>query len=244
MARLTAYRFSLSLAVIVLFGQSAVAQSTIFNIPTTDALTKNKVYLEFDTFVQAPKAEGSDRLSVFVPRGVVGLGRDVEAGANLAVVNQGGSRSVFLQPNMKWRFYNNETTVTAASVGGILYTPVNNRDGVDTYGLLYANVGQKLGKYGPRITVGPYGIVGASDGFAGPEVGAIVGVEQPVMSRLSFVADWFSGKNGFGYFTPGISISLPRNGLLNAGYSIGNDSYHGSETHYNRLVFVYYGMTF
>jgi len=30
-------------------------------------------------------------------------------------------------------------------------------------------------------------------------------------------------------------------GVLNAGYSLGNDSYHGND---NRFVFVYYGVTF
>ena len=63
------------------------------------------------------------------------------------------------------------------------------------------------------------------------------------MPRISIVADWISGKNAFGYFTPGVSVTLPGNGLFNAGYSIGNDSYDGNATH-NRLLFLYYGITF
>ncbi len=231
------------LIAIVAFGRTAMAQSTIFNIPTTDTVATKKAYLEFDYFVQAPKAEGSDRLSLYVPRGVVGLGKNVEAGANLAVVHSGDSNNVFFQPNMKWKFFSGEKG-TAASIGGILFTPVNNRKGVDTYGMLYANLSQKIGKYGTRLTVGPYGVVGGSNLFAGQQkVGAIVGFEQPLNAKISVVADWFSCKNGFGYFTPGISINLPHSGLLNAGYSIGNDSYHANVTH-NRLVFLYYGVTF
>ena len=55
---------------------------------------------------------------------------------------------------------------------------------------------------------------------------------------VTFVADWFSGKNAFGYVTPGISITLPKSSLLNIGYSIGNQG-RG-----NNALFVYYGITF
>ena len=58
------------------------------------------------------------------------------------------------------------------------------------------------------------------------------------------MADWYSGKNYYGYFTPGISISLPKSGLFNAGYSIGNDSWANSNATKNRYVFLYYGVTF
>jgi hypothetical protein len=76
--------------------------------------------------------------------------------------------------------------------------------------------------------------------------GVLLGLEQPIAGKVSFVADWFSGKNFWGYFTPGISATLPHNGLLNIGYSIGNNAYNddpGNDTH-NKALFVYYGITF
>ena len=63
-------------------------------------------------------------------------------------------------------------------------------------------------------------------------------------NKISFVADWFSGKNNLDYFTPGISITLPHSGLFNIGYSIGNDSWANSNATKNRFVFAYYGVTF
>ena len=101
----------------------------------------------------------------------------------------------------------------------------------------------KTGNYGPRFTAGPYGIVSGGADWVGPKAGAILGYEQPVGAKASFVADWFSGKNGFGYFTPGMSFTLPANGLLNIGYSLGNDSYATPHNN-NRFLFVYYGVTF
>jgi hypothetical protein len=122
---------------------------------------------------------------------------------------------------------------------------VNHRDVTDTtFGLVYGNVSKKF-KEGARITGGVWGSVGVDSGNTG---GALLGYEQPITPKVSFVADWFSGKNFWGYITPGISVTLPHNGLLNIGYSIGNNSYsdnaaNGNDTH-NRAIFVYYGITF
>jgi hypothetical protein len=68
--------------------------------------------------------------------------------------------------------------------------------------------------------------------------GVLVGYEQPIAKRVSFVADWFSGKNAFGYATGGFSFALPKNQLINVGYSVGN---YGRK---NNGLFVYYGVTF
>jgi hypothetical protein len=85
--------------------------------------------------------------------------------------------------------------------------------------------------------------VGAADSYFGTKAGAIVGYEQPIHPKASIVADWFSGVSGFGYFTPGISITVPHNGVFNAGYSIGNNSYKSPHNN-NRYLFFYYGVTF
>jgi hypothetical protein len=79
--------------------------------------------------------------------------------------------------------------------------------------------------------------------ISGPNAGVLAGYEQPVSGTVSIVADWFSGKNFFGFFTPGVSIALPHNGVFNIGYSFGNDSF-GDPGNDNRSLFVYYGITF
>jgi hypothetical protein len=232
----------LTLAVILATGQVAIAQSTIFNIPSTDVVGVGSVYLEFDYFGQMPKPDEGDRLNIFVPRVVTGLAPNVEVGANVAFIRSGGTTNSFFQPNIKWKFAAVDDKGVAGSAGAVLYTPMNNREGVDTYGLVYGNFSKKVqSTYGPRFTVGPYGIVSGGDSFVGPKGGVILGYEQPLHAKASFVADWLSGKNGFGYFTPGVSFTLPRS-LLNIGYSIGNDSYDENDT--NRLLFIYYGITF
>ena len=239
---------ALMLAGVSGYGPAAQAQSTIFNIPTTDTVSPKKGYLEFDYLVQLPVADGAGRTQIFLPRIVVGVAPNLEVGANFANIRCCGSGAEtysFFQPNAKYKFYSNDDKGWAIAAGGIGYTPINKRDGVDSYGLIYGALSKKVksSEFGPRITIGPYGIVGAEETYYGTKAGAIVGFEQPVTSKVSFVADWFSGVSGFGYFTPGISIVVPHNGLLNFGYSFGNDSW-GDVSNNNRYFFAYYGVTF
>jgi hypothetical protein len=235
--------FGLLIAICLLTGHQAMAQSTLFNIPSTDAVAAKKVYAEFDFFAQMPTTSGSSRLYVYAPRAVVGAGAGIEAGVNVAMFHTTGFTQTYIQPNVKWRFAADDEKGIAASGGTILYTPANNTGTVDTFGLVYGNFSKKVksGNYGPRFTGGVYGIYDADSAWAGPKAGAIAGYEQPIHPKVSIVADWFSGKNFFGYFTPGVSVTLPHSSLFNAGYSIGNDSYNGN---HNRLLFLYYGITF
>jgi hypothetical protein len=234
----------------------AIAQSTIFNIPTTDTITRKKAYVEFDFLAQAPETEIS-RTYLYNPRLVVGGPGNLEFGVNFPIYNtktsSDSTTSGYVQPNVKWKFFNNEDAGAAMAVGALLNTPLNNRNAQDTWGLIYGVISKKIkaGNYGPRLHAGPYGIVSANQdvndkpvSFLGPRAGMILGYEQPVQPRVSIVADWYSGKNTFGYFTPGISITFPGNGLLNAGYSFGNDSWADDNATRNRYFFVYYGMTF
>ncbi|HJQ26460.1 MAG TPA: hypothetical protein VKA60_21275 [Blastocatellia bacterium] len=215
--------------------QTARAQSTIFNIPSTDAVARQKVYFEFD-FISHLESHDNGGFQTYVPRVVVGLGHGVEAGVNIAATSSAAPTSVYIQPNIKWQFYANESAGVALSAGAIAFTPLKDRDVNDSFGLFYANVSKKFkGRFGPRVTAGGYGLAGIDPEDKG---GAMLGYEQPLASRASFVADWFSGKNGFGYVTPGFSFALPKSGLLNVGYSIGNSGRK------NNGLFVYYGVTF
>jgi len=246
----------LLMLIMVSFCGQAMAQSTIFNIPTTDTVTKGKVYAEFDFLVQAPGTDIS-RTYLYNPRMVVGAPGNLEFGVNFPIYNTRASgdsaTNGYIQPNAKWKLYNNDDAGVAVAMGGLINTPLNNRNVQDSWGLLYGLVSKKVktGDYGPRFHAGPYGIVSANQdpndvpvSFLGPRAGVILGYEQPVHKRISIVADWFSGKNGFGYFTPGISIAIPGNGLFNAGYSIGNDSWEDDNATRNRYIFIYYGVTF
>jgi hypothetical protein len=227
----------LALALGAVVVSPAAAQSTIFNIPTTDTVAPQHGYFEFDYLNQAP-APGVGQFQTFAPRGVAGVTPQMEVGVNLFTTHysDGGGNFALLSPNLKYKYYADDSKGLAAAAGIIGYIGVNNRDANDSFGQIYANFSKKA-KSGARVTAGLYGALScaACDGAAN-KVGALLGYEQPLGGS----------KNFWGYFTPGISVTLPRNGLLNIGYSIGNNSYNndpGNDTH-NKALFVYYGITF
>jgi len=229
----------LATVVLLLFPKPvAVGQSTLFNVPSTDVVAKKKVYLEFD-FLSHFDSHADGGFQIYAPRAVFGIGKGVEVGVNVTAVDTfSPDQPVYISPNVKWQFYNNEENGVAISAGGLLYTPVAHRAGADTYGFVYSVVSKKVSSdYGPRFTGGGYALPGLASG-AGTQGGAIVGYEQPLAKRVTFVTDWFSGKNAFGYVTPGFSFTLPKSSLLNVGYSFGN---RGPG---NNALFVYYGITF
>ena len=231
-------RLSLALSVLIFSSNwhDVNAQSTLFNIPSTDVVPEKKVYLEFD-FVAHLESYSNGGFQGYVPRTVVGLGKKVEIGVNVAFVRTGAPNSVELQPNIKYQAYQNEKNGVAVSTGAILYAPITRRTGTNTFGMLYGNVSKQFkGSYGPRLTGGGYGLVNRASG-TGDKGGAMIGFEQPITSKVKFVADWFSGKNRFGYGTPGFAITTSKTSALYAGYSIGNSGRK------NNSLFLYWGIT-
>ena len=104
--RLVGWAFASALVFLGMAAQTAHAQSTIFNIPSTDTVSPGKGYFEFDYLPQLPKADFS-AWQVFAPRGIVGVTPQLEVGANVAFthVSDGGGTTTIVQPNAKYRFY-------------------------------------------------------------------------------------------------------------------------------------------
>jgi hypothetical protein len=143
-------KFGFALTVAMALHEVAYAQSTIFNIPTTDTVAPRNAYFEFDYLPQVPTTEGIAQTQIFTPRIVTGIANNLEAGANFANYRYGSgptSRSStfsYFQPNIKYKFAANDNEGLAAAAGLIWYTPINHRDGADSYGLVYANFSKKV----------------------------------------------------------------------------------------------------
>jgi hypothetical protein len=240
MMRKRSIRFLLPaiLLTLILVSGRTSAQSTIANIPSSDVVADKKVYLEFD-FISNYAGHRDGGFQSYIPRVVVGVGHNVEVGANVAYTNGFGvAQPVEIQPNIKWRFYQSEGKGAAAALGCMLYAPITHRQGTDTFGMCYSVFSKRLsGSYGPRFTGGGYALIGRQAGN-GPRGGIIAGYEQPLSQNVAFALDWFSGENRFGYVTPGFSFASKHRGTLFTGYSIGN---HGRK---NNAFFTYYGITF
>jgi hypothetical protein len=217
----------------------ANAQSTLMNVPSTDVVAAKKVYLEMDFITNYAWERGDVRFQNYIPRTVIGVGKNIEVGVNVSYTHvPGGGEPVELQPNAKWQFYNNEQKGIAAAVGCIGFVALTHRSGTRKFAQCYGVASKQLkGNYGPRFTGGAYALLNAHE-TEKTKTGAIVAYEQPIVDKVDFIVDWFSGDNRFGYVSPGISFTTPHDGSLSLGYLIAN---HGRG---KNALFAYYGLTF
>lgn len=197
------------------------AQQTIFNVPSTDVLDRGKVYGELDVSFKPTDSALVNKFSSFVPRVVVGAGSGVEIGLNLIGNIQPGADTTTLVPAIKWKPYQGKNNGVAIVVGDNLYLPVRNR-AYNAGNYVYAEI-SKTFKGGTRLTASGYDFtrnVVASANRAGGQFG----FEQPLNKKVTLAADWFTGKHGAGYFTPGLVFKVGPKVTGYAGYSIGNQS--------------------
>lgn len=198
---------------------AATAQQTIFNVPSSDVLDKGKVYAEFDATFKFDRQEALGKFSSFVPRVVVGAGRDIEVGVNVTGNINPGADSTTIVPAVKWRPYYNEKKGVSIVVGDNVYIPVRNKSyNIGNY--LYTQVSKSF-KSGTRLTGGGYyftkNVVSTASRGGGQ-----FGFEQTVNKYLNINADWYTGKHSAGYFTPGIAFKPHPKVTGYFGYSIGN----------------------
>lgn len=232
---------TLLLALLFLFALAidANAQSTLMNVPSTDVVAAKKIYLEMDFITNYAWERGDNSFENYIPRTVIGVGKNVEVGTNVSFTHvPGGGEPIELQPNAKWQFYNNEENGIAMAIGCIGYIPITHRAGTRTIAQCYGVASKQLKRdHGPRFTGGAYTLLNANE-TQKTKTGAIVGYEQPIVDKVDFIVDWFSGDNRFGYVSPALSFTTPHEGSLSLGYTIAN---HGRG---KNALFAYYGLTF
>ena len=217
---------------------SVLAQSTIFNIPSTDVVAEKTAYLEADFLTHFGSYERGGFRS-YGYRMVYGARKNLEVGANFFYTRNGSKTSPKeIQPNFKWQTYTNERYGIGMSTGAMLFVPLDKSAGTRTFGMVYSNVSKTVKQaHGMRLTGGIYTLVGAKR-EVGTKTGAIVGIEQPVFRRLSFLADWYSGKNRFGYSAAGFGLPVTKRQFLYAGYNFGNTG------RANNYFSAFYGVAF
>lgn len=234
------FRFSnfvFSGVMLIAFCLTISAQSTLFNIPSTDTVEKKFTYIEADYITHFGSfSKGGFRSGGY--RMVYGAKRNLEVGVNIFHTQSEGLSKTELQPNIKWRFFRNEKHKIAASTGAIVFVPLNRQTGNRPATLVYSNISKGFSFAGGlRVTTGAYKVFGADREF-GSKSGAIVGIEKPIVKRFTLVADWYSGENRFGYSAAGVNFQINNRNLLFSGYNFGNSG------RANNALTVFYGYTF
>lgn len=229
---------SFMLITLVALSSSARAQSSLFNVPTSEVMGDGSFYVEADLDAHFARYRNGGWQS-YGFSGIYGIAKKTEVGLNAYLVRTGdGLEPVELQPNIKYRFYVNESTGISVATGAIAYIPVSKRFGRDAMASVYVIAGKKFKtEWTPRFSAGAYQLVGTKNG-SGSTRGVLLGIEQPIHRRVSLIADWNSGKNRFGYSAAGVGLTLTKTTYLYSAY------YFGNEGRGNNSLGVYYGYSF
>lgn len=215
------FKCILTIAVFALWlSLSGFAQQTILNAPSTDVLEKGKIYLELDATFKTNNQEAVRQFSSFAPRGVVGIGGNVEVGLNITGNVQPGADATAIVPTIKWRFYQNQKKNVALIAGTNAFVPIRNR--AYRFGSYSYVAGSKTFDKKTRLTAGVF--AASKNVFAAKAVraGGQFGFEHFLNERVTFAADWFTGRHSNGYFTPGV-IYKPHSRISTYfSYQIGN----------------------
>jgi hypothetical protein len=162
----------------------------------------------------------------------------MEVGFNAFYTRTSPTEPVEIQPNFKIKLYDNETNGVSMAAGTIAFIPVTERPSGTTRAMIYTVVSKNIkGDYGPRFTAGSYALIGSFEAGT-TKNGVLLGYEQPILRRFTFVADWSTGKNDYGYVVAGTGITLTRKSSLYIGYNFGN------EGRGNNSLGIYYGFIF
>ena len=215
--------------VMMMANLSVAAQSA-----TTDTLGEGRMYFEANLWTSTQRQRNGG-MQIYGGRFSYGAGKNVEVGVNASFSDPNDAEfPPEIQPNVKWKFYENEKRGITAAGGAIAFIPIARRDGTDAFVMVYTNVAKTVKPLkGARFTVGGYALLGRNRDF-GSRKGWNLNYEQPLTSKVSFSTQWVTGKNRFGYVTPGLSIALGKKSSLFLGYSIGNYDYdnHGPYVSY------------
>ena len=231
-------RAMLLFVVLLISTEITQGQSTLLNAPSTDVVPAQRTYIEADFIAHLTSYEQGG-YQLYGLRAVHGLRKQMEIGINVYYTRSSDSpEPIVVEPNFKWQFYNDEDKGLSAAAGALVSFPASHRSAGSTSGFLYVVGSKKFkGDFGPRLSAGAYVLaVHASQGTS--KYGTILGYEQPLNTRLSFVTDWTSGKNDMGYLTAGVGITLSPKSSLYLGYNVGNQG-RG-----NNALGIYYGYTF
>ena len=224
----------------ILLGVSCVTvltQSSIVFVPSTDTQEKKTWYLNFESYAHFDKYEKGG-FQTYGASFNYGVTKNVEIGANYYFTDDFSGSAQEIQPNIKWRAYENAKKDVAVSVGSVVFIPLNEVAGNKPAAQFYANASKTFTSAKEmRLTGGVYTIATSVQDF-GTKTGVLLGIEQPITERLTLQADWTSGKNRVGYSNFGFAYGIKKSQYLVVSYTFGNSG-RG-----NNFLSVFYGFNF
>lgn len=198
------------------FCSTALAQQTIFNVPSADVTEKGMI------FVQQEGQFGGD-FGLFTSYSAYGIGKHTEVDVTLFGVGTKNVRNEVLGVGFKTSLPIHEKSETKLTFGSLV--PISLK-GNGVGGYTYSHLSTRLPKLKTRLTAG--GFIGTTTVFGRDFICFIGGIEQPITKRFGLITDWYSGKHSNGFLIPGFYYNFPKNTTLWAGYQIPNNRANGN----------------
>jgi hypothetical protein len=195
------------------------AQSAIIYDPSTDTVAAGNAVIGGDLYAHPRRFRRGGFVSVG-PTFNYGFSNNIEIGANAYATRTADGWAGEFQPNFKWRAVDQKKTGVNVAFGIIGLVPIRD-DSQNPASKFYLNASRSFAAArNARITGGIYRIAGGGDSF-GDKTGALIAFEQPVTEKMTFVADWTSGRNKLGYSAAGINYRMGKQDVI-VSYAFGN----------------------
>ena len=206
----------LLVVVFVLFPRNkALAQQTLFNVPSADVLEKGQIFLQHES-------QFSGDFGLFTNYASYGTGKYTELDLTLFGVGTKNIRNEVLGIGFKTVLPLHKRSETKFTIGNII--PISLR-GNGVGGYFYSHLSTRLQKTKTRFTSG---VLAGTTTLLGRDIACYIGaIEQPITKRFGLQMDYHSGKHANGFLIPGFYYSFPRNTTLWVGYQIHNNKANG-----------------
>lgn len=193
----------------------AIAQQTVFNVPSADTAPKNKTFLQHESQFRAKDPEKYLNTTNYFARGITD---NTEIDATLFNLGSPASKNVSLGLGFKnaTKLADNAFKPKFTFGSMIPFSLQGNGAGNWTYATLsaVAPISQT------RITGGAS--YGTKQIFGQETICAIGAIEQQINENFSLLTDWYSGNHSMGILVFGFSHNLPQDFSFYGGYQIPN----------------------
>ena len=193
----------------------ALAQQTIFNVPSADLVDKGMIFFQHQSTF-------SGSFGQFDNNFVYGLGKHSEIDLTIYDVGTRSVNSPLIAFGFKSVFPLHKRSETKFTIGHLIPVSVLGH-GVGGYS--YSHLSTVLPKIKTRITTGI--AIGTTTIFERDTVSFIAGIEQPITKKFGFAADWYSGKHSNGFFIPGFYYYVKPKTIISGGYRLRNNKTNG-----------------
>jgi hypothetical protein len=191
----------------------ALAQQTIFNVPSADTTPLGEVFLQHESQFRPWPDTFSNQTEYLA----VGLSPHTELDLTLFNLNTPKTTHLTLVVGVKTRLILHPKNSLQLTVGQLLPISLQGR-GVGNWS--YAHLSGRVPKLNTRLTAGVN--TGTRQIFDRTVVCFIGGIEHPLTERITLLADWYSGNHALGLLIAGVSVALPKNTGLYLGFQVPN----------------------